>query len=298
MTDARPGPGGCGSALIVGGDSLIGSAVRAHLQESDISSVATSRRAGAALRFDLAAPDFAPLVGKSFDAVFVCAAVTDMRACQDEPLATRRINVDTTIELMRRLADRGAHLVFFSTSQVFDGESPAPAEDAVPNPRNEYGAQKLAVERAIARYDLPAAILRVTKVLGQRPAGIFAAWLTALGRPEPVRAATNLALSPVAVADVAVLARRLAAGRHRGVWHLSAADTLTYADAARLLAQRLGRPSAQVIAESLTDAQVPSIYRLGNAQLACEKVEQTFNIAPKSARDVLDAVFAAATAGV
>lgn len=218
-----------------------------------------------------------------------------MRACQNEPLATRHVNVDNTIELMRRLADKGAHLVFFSTSQVFDGASQAPAEDAVANPRNEYGAQKLAVERAIARYDLPAAILRITKVFGDRPTGTFETWRRTLAGAGTIQAALNLALSPVTTADVGSLARQLAAGRHRGIWHLSAADSLTYVDAARLLAESVGQSSSRVVGETLTEAQVPSIYRLGNARLACEKITRTFGIAPKPARDVLSTLFAAAT---
>lgn len=221
-----------------------------------------------------------------------------MRACQNEPLATRHVNIDNTIELMRRLADKGAHLVFFSTSQVFDGTTEAPAEDAVANPRNQYGAQKLSVERAIARFDLPAAILRITKVMGDRPAGIFEAWRRTLAGDGPIQAAINLALSPVAAGDVGSLARRLVAGRHRGIWHLSAADALTYVDAARLLAESVGQPSSRVVGETLTEAQVPSIYRLGNERLACTKIARTFGIAPKPAREVLGKLFATAASSV
>ena len=64
-----------------------------------------SRRSGAALLFDLGNPDFSRLAGRCYDVAFLCAAVTDMRTCQNEPLATRHINVDNTIELMRRLKD-------------------------------------------------------------------------------------------------------------------------------------------------------------------------------------------------
>ena len=201
------------------------------------------------------------------------------------------------LEVMRRSAAAGAHLVYLSSSQVFDGAQAAPAEDAVPNPRNEYGAQKLAVERAIARHDLPAAILRATKILGDRPVGVFKAWLEALAGDAPVRAATNMALSPVAVGDVAEAAIRLATGRHRGVWHLGAADELTYFDAASLLAGRQGKPPSRVVGEALTEAQVPAIYRLGNAGLSSGRIARTLGMAPKGARDVLEAAFDRFAAG-
>jgi dTDP-4-dehydrorhamnose reductase len=220
-----------------------------------------------------------------------------MRACQTEPLATRHVNVDNTIELMRRLADRGAHLVFFSTSQVFDGTLPAPTEDDAVNPRNQYGAQKLAVERAVAHFDLPVTILRVTKVIGDRPTGVFAAWHRTLAGGGSIQAATNLSLSPVAAGDVASVARQLAAGRQRGLWHFGAADAVSYLDAAQLLAEGIGQPSSRVAGETLTEAQVPSIYRLPNARLACDKLAQALGIALKPSRDVLHGVFAAAASG-
>jgi len=162
-----------GPGLVVGGDSLVGSGIQLQLPEAGIPVEISSRRpATKGLLFDLRDPDFAPLERTRHEFAFVCAAVTDMRACQDEPVLTRRVNVDNTIELMRRLADRGTHLLFLSSSQVFDGETAAPTEDAPTCPKNEYGAQKLAVEEAIARHELPAAILRPTKILASHPVGV------------------------------------------------------------------------------------------------------------------------------
>ena len=270
--------------LIVGVDSLIGSVLLRQCPDAD----GTSRRPGAALRFDLAEPDFAAIAGRPYATAFICAAVTDMRACQSRPAETRRVNVDNTIELMRRLADRGTHLVFFSTTQVFDGRVQCPTEEAATNPRNEYGAQKRGVERAIARYDLPAAILRISKVMGDQPSGAFKSWRDS---PGPITAATNLEISPVAAADAAGLARRLADGRHRGLWHFGAADAVTYAEAARLMVESQGR-SPEVVGETLTEARVPAIYRLGNARLCSDKVARTFGLVPRPARAVLGEIYA------
>jgi len=293
MTDGNFQASGRGLALVVGGDSLVGSAIHSQCRELAIPVAVSSRRRGAnALFLDLSDPDFRPLERTACDVAFICAAVTDMRACQNEPLATRRINVDNTIELMRRLADKGTHLLFLSTSQVFDGKIPVPAEDAATNPRNEYGAQKLAVEQAIQRYKLPAAVLRPTKIFGERPAGIFKLWFQALAENTSIRAATNMALSPVMVEDVARAARWLAAERQSGVWHLGAADELTYFEAARLMAEGQHKPASLVIGEALTEAQVPSIYRLGNASLLSEKIAHALEMPLKRARDVLGALFA------
>jgi dTDP-4-dehydrorhamnose reductase len=279
-------------ALVVGGDGLVGAALREACGARGLAVAATSRRAArGAIPFDLAAPDFAALEREPYASVFVCAAVTDMRACQQDPARSRRVNVTSTLELMRRLAARGSHLVFLSSSQVFDGEEPLPAEDAPTNPKNEYGAQKLAVERAIADEGLPAAVLRPSKVLAAHPVGMFRTWSEALRRNQPVEAASNMTLSPVSVADVAEASLGLARGRHGGIWHLSAEDEIAYDAAARLMAERQGLPQALVRGRALGEAQVPAIYRHRHTALDCRKIAAALGLPIRRARPVLEALF-------
>jgi dTDP-4-dehydrorhamnose reductase len=293
MTGRHVQDGGNGRALVVGGDSLVGSVLRAHCRALGLRVEGSSRRPGSqALSFDLSDPDFTPFEHTNYDTAFICAAVTDMRACQDDPGLTRQVNVVNTIELMRRLADRGTHMVFLSSSQVFDGEMPAPAEDAATAPKNEYGAQKLAVEQAIARHELPAAVLRVTKILAAHPVGVFKGWFEALAKGNPIQAATNMALSPVMVDDVAEAAARLASARHRGIWHLSARDEVVYFEAARLMAGMRHLPASLVTGEPVTEAQVPSIYRHRYVTLSSEKIARSLDMPGKRAGDVLDMLFA------
>jgi dTDP-4-dehydrorhamnose reductase len=101
-----------------------------------------------------------------------------------------------------------------------------------------------------------------------------------------------MALSPVMVADVAAAAERLAAGRHRGVWHLGSSDDIGYFDAARLMAETRHLPLSLVQGEELTDAQVPEIYRHRYVTLGCEKIARTLPMPVRRARDILDALFA------
>jgi dTDP-4-dehydrorhamnose reductase len=280
------------TGLIVGGDGLVGSALQMHCQRQGIAVELTSRRPKReALFLDLDQPDFQSIERRRYGFALVCAAVTDMRACQDDPVRSRRINVAHTLQLMRRLAERGSHVVFLSSSQVFDGETPEPDEAAATCPKNEYGAQKLAVEQAIAAERLPAAVLRVTKVLAAEPVGVFKGWFEALSRGRPARAASNMALSPVAVADVADAAVRLAIGRQRGIWHLSARDAIGYDDAARLMAQKCGLPLSLVQGEALGESEVPAIYRHRHVTLASDKIAGNLGMPLRQAREVLDGLF-------
>ena len=293
MGRVPPGADAEEAALIVGGDSLIGRHLRRALAQHSRPIAATSRRpARDAVPLDLRAPDFAPLLARQYRCAYFCAAVTDMRACENDPDGARRVNVTSTLALIRRLADQGTHLVFFSSGQVFDGETASPDERAPTSPRNAYGAQKLEVEEAVRRERLPVSVMRLTKVLAAEPGGVFRTWLESLGRGEPIVAATNMAIAPVSASDAAAAAMALGIARRAGVWHLSSADELDYGAAARLMARLCRLPAELVHGRPASEAEVPSIFRHRHAALASAKIAQDFGIPIRRAEDVLSALFA------
>src|SRR5690606_13067764 len=102
------------------------------------------------------------------DVAFLCAGVSSMERCRTEPERARRVNVAGTIAVAQRLLDRGAHLVYLSSNQVFDGSKPKRRGDEPTCPRSEYGRQKAHVEQALSGQR--ACIVRLTKVLGSGPA--------------------------------------------------------------------------------------------------------------------------------
>ena len=280
-------------ALIVGGDSLIGRHLGLALRSAGRRFRATSRRARAgALPLDLAAPAFAAFDGLAFGCAYICAAVTDLRACERHPEAAARVNLEGTLAVMRMLAARGTELVFFSSSQVFDGETPFPDEDAACRPKNAYGRQKLALEAAIAREGLPAAVLRLTKVLAAEPVGMFRLWYETLQHGDPALAASDMTLAPVAAAAAAGAAIALGDRRCRGLWHLSSADELSYAEAAALMAEACGFPPGLVRGEAVPEAQVPAIYRHRYSAMDARKIARELGLQIRPARAVLRQLFA------
>jgi dTDP-4-dehydrorhamnose reductase len=280
-------------ALVVGGDGLVGRELVLALRGGGHAVRATSRRPGAdALTLDLADPDVAALGRERFACAFVCAGITNMQQCQSAPAAAHRVNVVSTLQVMRVLAQAGTFLVFLSSGQVFDGEIPRPDESALRRPKNRYGRHKLEVEEAIAREGLPAAVLRVTKILATVPVGMFRTWYDDLRAGRPAVAATNMTIAPVSAQDVAQAAMRLGFGRHAGPWHLSSADELTYAQAALRMAETCGLPPALVRGEDVSESQVPAIYRHRHAALDSRKLAALgFPIRP--AAPVLSGLFSA-----
>jgi dTDP-4-dehydrorhamnose reductase len=281
-------------ALVIGADSLVGSELVLALRAAGYAVRATSRRQRAdAIHLDLARPDLGALARERFACAFVCAGMTQMQACERAPEEAHRINVEGTLKVMRTLARAGTHLVFFSSGQVFDGEILRPGETAPRRPKNRYGRHKLEVEEAIAREALPAAVLRITKILARMPVGMFRAWHASLGAGQSAVAATNMTLAPVSVEDVAQAAMRLGLERRVGPWHLSSVDELSYADAARRMAEICGLPVELVHGEDVNETQVAAIHRHRYAALDARKLASALGFPIRPAATVLEELFSA-----
>ena len=54
------------------------------------------------------------------DAV-LCAGITSLAVCRQDPQACRRINVENSLAVLRQLAGTGTFVVALSTNLVFDG---------------------------------------------------------------------------------------------------------------------------------------------------------------------------------
>jgi dTDP-4-dehydrorhamnose reductase len=250
------------SGLVVGADGKLGRVLLAELRAAGWSAGGTTRREQGQeglVGLDLAEPPDRFMrdarLGRYFTegpfTVFLLAAATSYERCEKDPVATRIVNVDHTVELARRLMQRGAFAVFPSSSAVFgDSGAQAPGEGAATRPTTEYGRQKASAEHAIAGFvpaapaNAGAAIVRIAKVVnaGDR----FGGWMENLAGGTPIEAARDLMLSPVSPGYVVRGLTRIAERRQSGFYHLSGARDVSYFQFACMLARALGRSPSLV----------------------------------------------------
>lgn len=247
--------------VVVGCDGLIGSVLVRHLEGLPAVVYGTTRREGAvegALALDLADLSRYQEVIDDIDrlgqtgplTVFIAAAVTGYGPCENDPVASRRVNVTNTCLLAERLLTRGAFVVFLSSSAVFSGEH-AVTENSVSDPASEYGRQKANAEARLIEagghevIGAGVAVVRLTKVLSPvQP--LMRCWIDVLERGERIDAATDLAFSPISLQYAARGLARIGAFRQAGIFHLSGARSIAYYDFAIALARALGVPESQV----------------------------------------------------
>jgi len=83
------------------------------------------------------------------DVVLHCAAVSDVKACEADPVRSQAINVGGTEAVASACAKTGAKLIFCSSDQIYFGSDGLQmhTEDEPVTPCNVYGRQKLQAEQ-------------------------------------------------------------------------------------------------------------------------------------------------------
>jgi dTDP-4-dehydrorhamnose reductase len=226
--------------LLIGGDSEIGAATERFLTARGRPVAATTRRPERASAdrplLDLAAPLDAWEPPAGTRAVCVFAAIARLAACADDPAGSAHINVTQTLMLIERLVARGIYVLFLSTNQVFDGNTPNVPADM------QRGA--------------PVAILRLAKVVSRRMP-LIEGWIEAVSAGRPLRAFHDMTLAPTPTDMVSAAIGVLLDERAGGIYQLTGPRDVTYADVARFVTTQIGANPSLVEETSALDAGLP-----------------------------------------
>lgn len=289
-------------SIVVGQDGAIGSALYRELARRGVDVAGTSRRslpaAGATVHLDLSADPIPGLDALNANIAYLCAAITGFASCNDDPVGTARVNVTSALAVARALMAKGTHVVFLSTSAVFDGSYPFPAEDSPGNPTTEYGRQKLlAEERLLAAARATGgslAVVRLTKVLSPSQP-LVRQFRDALMLGSTVEAFDDLEMSPLSLRYAVTSILELAAGRYTGIFHLSGDAQLSYAEFVRRLARGLSVDPGLVSPVRARDRGITPAFAPRFAALGMPRTTATSGILPQTAdAAVVDLVTGAA----
>lgn len=237
--------------LIIGADSLIGTALHTTLKAHGAKVTGTSRRPGS-LHQSL---DIAVEPGQwhlpDCDIAIICAAESRLADCERDPQTTARINVAAPLALSLRIRAKGGFVVFISSSSVFDGLNHLPSPDTPPAPIHAYGQQKAEAEDYIreATTGHGLAIVRPTKILS-RHTPLLREWEIALASATPITPHAWRWMAPLHLDAAVEGIIAIAASRADGIWHLSGAEDINYADFALCWASTLNYPSALIVPQT------------------------------------------------
>jgi dTDP-4-dehydrorhamnose reductase len=278
------------SVLIVGADGAIGGALEVALLARGDEVTGTSRRPDTdRLHLDLA--DVTTLAVPPADVTVICAAMARYADCRAEPDLARRVNVDAPAEIARQVAAQDGHTLLLSTSAIFSGAAPRMPADAPTNPSSAYGRFKADAEEAVLAYAPKASVLRLTKVVGP-DMPLLRGWISDLSQDKPVEAFADLTISPLKLEHVIAALLAVIDDQGGGIYQVSGADDISYADIARHLAgprPELVRP-VNAADRGIPAPEIPRFTTLDTGRLAA-----LTGFVPPKAFDVLDAAFLSAS---
>lgn len=139
--------------LLIGAGGLVGSAIRDALVGRPFVATAHERAVPGALTVDVTDGDaLRALVREARPrAVILAAAAAYVERCEQEPAATRAVNVEPARILAEEVRALAGTLVVLSSEYVFDGGLGRAYHEAdAVSPLNEYGRQKVELERIAA----------------------------------------------------------------------------------------------------------------------------------------------------
>ena len=178
------------------------------------------------------------LVGETGpDVIIHTAAVSDIGACERDPEASYRANVQLPVWLART----GVRLVAFSTDQVYSGcREPGPYTEDTVAPANLYARHKLEMEARTLEANPSAVLLRATwmydmPLYGVRNRGNFLVNMLR-GRSLSFSATQHRAVTYVREAAANILQ---AAALPGGIYNYGSENDLTMLDTARWLKETL-----------------------------------------------------------
>lgn len=180
-------------------------------------------------------------------AVVNAAGYARVDAAEHDPRQWRE-NAHGPAVLAAACARRGVALLSFSSDFVFGGGATAPyvEQDAVA-PLNAYGRAKAHAERAVLAHAPRALVVRTASLFGPWDATNFVtAGLARARRGQPWAAASDHVVSPTYLPDLVQAALDLLIDGEHGLWHLTNAHPLSWADFARRACEHAGVDPALV----------------------------------------------------
>ena len=207
------------------------------------------------------------------DVIVNLAALTDVDACELDEAAARRLNVTLCKNLSDWVLTRAARvrIIHVSTDQVYSGNGPHTEES--PQPVNAYARTKLAGEYEILRAPNSVVLRTNFFIAGPGVAGGLAAWLlNSFANGAEIRLFEDILFNPLYAPDLSDIVARFMQNNAAGVFNVGAADSVSKAGFARLLADRFGLSLANTRSAVSTDGNLstprPKDMRMDTARIS------------------------------
>lgn len=250
--------------LVTGASGLLGAWVCRELLDQGNEVIALSQHtplredlATYRVRLDLCDKDMLDSLFQQFrpTAVIHTAALADPQLCEEQPLLSRRLNVEVSRQIAQRCQINQIPMVFTSTDLVYDGERGNYLESDPVSPINRYGEHKAEAERVILDACPTAAVFRLPLLYGE---GLYATspmhqWLKQLEEGKRLFGFSDELRSSVDYPTAAAGIVKLYLAAQGEVIHLGGIETLSRLILMRSIASAFGYNPQKIEAKVQAD---------------------------------------------
>lgn len=217
------------------------------------------------------------------DLIVHTAGLTNVDRCEDMPAEARHANAEIARNVAEVAAAAGIRLIHLSTDHLFSGIHQFYAEQATPEPLNEYARSKLLAEQWVQQACPDALILR-TNFFGWGYAGrqSFSDWIIyglRAGRSLPLF--DDVFITPILADALAHAAHALLDQGTNGIFNLVGGERISKYEFGTRLAAAFGLPRALIHPAKVEQAHLHAI-RPKDMSLDNSRLKQAIGYAPGS----------------
>jgi dTDP-4-dehydrorhamnose reductase len=224
-------------------------------------------------------------------AVIHTAAMTNVDACELNPIGCRRVNVDGTKNLWTAAQKSDIHVQLLSTDFVFDGENGPYSEIDPVGPLSVYAQSKVDAENILIRSgDSNWSISRTIIVYGTGEnlsrSNIILWAREALHKGGPLSIVNDQFRSPTWADDLAWGCLEIVKRKEYGVFHLSGGTVYAIIDLVKAIAAYYNLPTDNIKEVSSSTLSQPA-KRPAKTGFVLDKAKQKLDYNPKSLEETL-----------
>lgn len=166
------------------------------------------------------------------EVVIHTAAMTNVDACELDPVACKLQNVTATGYLVRAAERHDSHFIHLSTDFIFDGLNGPYREEDTPAPLSIYGHSKLDAERIVtdsrlSKWAIARTIIVYGIAEGLSRSNVVLWAKAALEKGQPIQVVDDQWRMPTLAEDLADGCIRIAKQGATGIYHLSGPDGMS-----------------------------------------------------------------------
>ena len=288
--------------LITGSNGLLGQKIVRQLKKRKIEFIATSKGENRNpdcddsryVSMDICSEDEIAIVFKTYLPTHIIhtAAITNVDACELNPVACFETNVAATEKLFNQTKKIGAHFQLLSTDFIFDGEKGNYKEDDKPNPLSRYAQSKVDAEGFLLLNTYPDfSIVRTIIVYGLgnnlSKTNIVCWAKEALSKGQEMRIIDDQFRAPTWADDLAWACIRICELEKRGVFHISGPETMSIFEIVERVAKFFGLSTKTLVRTNSSALNQPA-KRPPKTGFDLTKSRNELGYNPKTLEETLD----------